>query len=162
MNPYIKVVDKSGNVTFMHTSDPDKDGTDAMFIGGNDNPKTLKVLVVGLDDGNSQEFTFSLNSIVMIISKALGEKTRDFLKEWIDSGKILEDLLDEKEVYSDLEDVGHDFIQAVDDGLYGENTGRYYFKLSEQPDDKWVLSVVFCFGEEVKSEPVDKLEIVYC
>ena len=160
MKQFIQVINAKGEVNFMHNNDQNSSSCDA-FISGLI-PKEFNVLVFD-QDGKSKEFTFARGDVSQIISRVIASDTKTFIEVWSKGMKDLGELLNDKEIY-----VGYDrgtldkgLAMAVEDGLYGKDTGQYFFRLKEQPDGKWTISFVFCNNEEVQSTAFEWPEFKY-
>ena len=149
MKPYIKVVDKSGKITFMHS---DNDNSCSCIIYG-DSVKNFKVGVTDREK-REKEFSFDCEQIGEIIARAISPKTVDFVRELFGEEDLCE-IIEACEAYFGYEGLDETIITDIENGDYGDGQNVFFFRLKEQSDGKWVLSFVFSGNEDVQSFPVE-------
>jgi hypothetical protein len=146
MKPYIQVIWKDGRKESMHDVDDFCDYT----VHFDSEHFSLFVEIV---DGKMSyhEFNFDTEKTVEICSRCFGRTLREFVYATI--GLNIGALLNELEVHdAEGEEMGN-LISEIDNRMFKEKS--YYLRLTQQQDDKWVLSFVFWGGEAVSSEPTE-------
>ncbi|MFA5934286.1 MAG: hypothetical protein WC827_00135 [Candidatus Paceibacterota bacterium] len=149
MKPYIKVVDKSGKVTFMHS---DNDNSCSCIIYG-DSVKNFKVGVTDREK-REKEFSFDCEQVGEIIARAISPKTVDFVRELFGEEDLCE-IIETREVYFGYAGFDETMISSIEKGEYGKEENNFFFRLEEQSGGEWSLSFVFFGNEAVESDLVE-------
>jgi hypothetical protein len=160
MKTYIQVIDKKGKVTFLfHDDNKDSDSGSYLIYGRS--IYNFEVLIVD-KKGKNKYFTFDSDSIGNILSSCISPNTEGLVKKIcifkskdldgiksVDLGEIVE----EKSIYFNREDLDEKAVHDIEKGDLGVFDNTFFFRLREQCNGNWVLSFVFSYGREIKSNP---------
>ena len=153
MKTYIQVIDKKGDVTFLFHDDDEEGDNGSYLVFG----KTLRDFEVLITDKKGKEkfFQFNSDSIARIFSRCFSPNTQEFVRKvCLFPNKDLCEFIEEKVIYFDHEDLDERAIFDIEKSLYVLHDNNFFFRLREQFDGKWVLSLVFSYNEEIESYPI--------
>ncbi len=155
MKSYFEVITANGDRDFMHDqSDSGNQVCDHLVMGD-----TFTEFKININDAvaNTREFVFQPKNVGRIFARCVCEKTDSFVEELTGSPHEIYEHVECKELFYGRDDVDQEDIEAL---LAGDAyDGEFIFRLTQQDDGKWVLSLVF-HDEEIPSLPVEWRDFV--
>jgi hypothetical protein len=155
MKPYIQIIGRTGSISFMH--DPEVRGEKCCCDVCSE-PLNLFEIDVYDAKGFSVGFEFSPENAGEIFAKLFGKDTVTCIKTILEASDEIWLNIEERELYyGESEKNGWDenLINAIINREAFED--RFFYRLTEQSDGKWVLSLVF-WDQEIGSEPTEWVE----